>query len=112
MQVTEYDIRQLNMMKHFLSEFSLGHITLSKLINNLEALLYCLESVDDGWKTEFHDSWFVLEQVYAVSSFNKNVVTSSDQDILMSISNLNCLISIALDRCGDAGGGSNHGDYA
>lgn len=109
MQVTEYDIRQLNMMKHFLSEFSLGNVTLSKLINNLEALLCCLESIDDGWKTKFHDNWFVLEQVHAVSCFNKSVVTSSDQDILMSISNLNYLVSIALDQCGDEGG-SKHGD--
>ena len=111
MQVTEYDIRQLNMMRYFLSEFSLGNINLPKLINNLEALLYCLESVDDSWKTEFHENWFVLEQVYAVSCFNKDVVASSDQDILMSISNLNCLIGNVLDRCGDAGG-DNHSDYA
>lgn len=53
--ISEYDERQISLMKETLSLFESGKVTLKKLIDNLEGLLFCLQSVDIQWKNDFHE---------------------------------------------------------
>jgi len=46
MKLSEYDQRQLSLMEEMLNLYSSGNMTLKKLIDNLEGLLFCLQSID------------------------------------------------------------------
>ncbi|MGV8927968.1 MAG: hypothetical protein ACOH2G_20130 [Ewingella sp.] len=91
-QLSEYDQRQLSLMEDMLNLYFLDKISLKKLIDNLEGLLFCLQSVDIEWKNEFHEYWFVLEQVYAVALFRNESIDPNDPDILESLKQLQCLL--------------------
>lgn len=92
MNISEYDERQISLMKEMLILFESGKMPLKKLIDNLEGLLFCLQSVDVEWKNEFHDHWFILEQIYAVASFRNESVSEDDPDLLNALSQLNELL--------------------
>lgn len=92
MNISEYDERQISLMKEMLILFESGKMPLKKLIDNLEGLLFCLQSVDVEWKNEFHDHWFILEQIYAVASFRNESVFEDDPDLLNALSQLNELL--------------------
>ncbi|HAT1617872.1 TPA: hypothetical protein I8Y09_004626 [Raoultella ornithinolytica] len=92
MKLSEYDQRQLALMEEMLSLYSSDKMTLKKLIDNLEGLLFCLQSVDIEWKNEFHEHWFVLEQVYAVASFRNESIDPDDPDIQESLKQLRRLL--------------------
>lgn len=93
MNISEYDQRQISLMKEMMALFDSGDILLKKLIDNLEGLLFCLQSVDIEWKNEFHEYWFVLEQIYAVALFRNEPVSPSDPDLLDALRNLNELLN-------------------
>ena len=92
MKLSKYDQRQLSLMEEMLNLYSSGNMTLKKLIDNLEGLLFCLQSVDTKWKNEFHEYWFVLEQVYAVSLFRNESIDPEDPDIQDSLKQLRRLL--------------------
>lgn len=92
MKLSEYDQRQLSLMREMLDLYASDKISLKKLIDNLEGLLFCLQSVDVEWKNDFHESWFILEQVYAVSSFRNECIDPEDPDIQESLKQLRHLL--------------------
>lgn len=92
MNISEYDERQISLMKEMLSLFESEKISLKKLIDNLEGLLFCLQSVDIEWKNEFHENWFVLEQIYAVASFRNESISQDDPDLLDALRHMNELL--------------------
>lgn len=51
------------------------------MIDYLEELLYCLQSVDAEWRNKFHENWFVLEQMYAVLLYRNESIEREDSDI-------------------------------
>ncbi|WP_342322976.1 hypothetical protein AAEY27_00250 [Kosakonia sp. BYX6] len=92
MTLNEYDQRQLSLMEEMLCSYSSGKITLKQLIDNLEGLLFFLQSVDVEWKNDFHEHWFVLEQVYAVALFRNESIDPDDPDIQESLKQLRRLL--------------------
>ncbi|QGY33110.1 hypothetical protein [Pantoea cypripedii] len=92
MKLNEYDQRQLSLMEEMLDLYSSDKITLKKLIDNLEGLLLCLQSVDSEWKNSFHEHWFVLEQAYAVALFRNESIDHDDPDIQESLKQLRRLL--------------------
>ena len=92
MNLSEYNQRQLSLMKEMLELYTSDKLSLKKLIDNLEGLLYCLQSVDAEWKNEFHEHWFVLEQVYAVSLYRHESIDRDDSDIQESLGKLSFLL--------------------
>ncbi|WP_146001004.1 hypothetical protein [Chimaeribacter californicus] len=91
--LSEYDQWQINLMKEMLISFDIGEISLKKLIDNLEGLFFCLQSVDEEWRDEFHEYWFVLEKIYAVSLFRNESVLCDDSDLCDSLRHLNELLT-------------------
>lgn len=88
MNISEYDNRQLSLMKDMLTLYLSKKISLKQLIDNLDGLLSCIKSIDTEWKNKFHEYWFVLEQVYAVALFRNEIVEPNDPDIQESIEQL------------------------
>ncbi len=93
MNINEYDKRQLSLMKETLNSYLTNKISLKKLIDDLEGLLYILEDIDIDWKNEFHEQWFVLEQVFAVALFRDEIIEPNDPDIDSAITNLEKLLT-------------------
>jgi hypothetical protein len=63
----ERERRQLDLMSDRLARFRSGTLGIGALINDLEALRYELQSVDDAWIDRFIDAWGDLEIPYAVA---------------------------------------------
>lgn len=59
--------RQLLLMLDRLDRFRGGELSIGPVINDLEALLYELELVDEPWRDEFVEGWSLLEIPYAVA---------------------------------------------
>lgn len=93
MNISEYDERQISLMRESLRLFESEKISLKKLIDNLEGLLFCLQSVEVEWKNAFHGYWFVLEQIYAVSLFRNEIIAKDDTDLVDALMHLNELLS-------------------
>ncbi len=93
MKISEYDRRQLSLMKERLSSFMSNNLSLKDLIDDLEGLLNCLESMNTEWKEVFHAHWFMLEQVYAVALFRNESINSDDPDILEAVKQLEALLN-------------------
>lgn len=92
MNLSEYNQRQLSLMKEMLELYTSDKLSLKKLIDNLEGLLYCLQSVDAEWRNEFHEYWFVLEQMYTVSLYRSESIDRADSDIQESLEKLSFLL--------------------
>ncbi len=92
MNISEYDERQISLMKESLELFASEKLSLEKLIDNLEGLLFCLRSVEIEWKNDFHEYWFVLEQIYAVSLFRNEIISKDDPDLVDALMHLNELL--------------------
>lgn len=93
MHLTEYDIRQINLMRKKLSLFILNKLSLGHLIDDLEALLSCLQSVDIAWKESFHEYCFILEQIHAVALDRNEPILHDDTDLLETIQQLKVLLN-------------------
>ena len=64
--ISEYDQRQLKLMRESLSSFQKNQIQLGSLIGSLEFLLNAMESVDDDWENKFLKEITTLESVNAI----------------------------------------------
>ena len=62
---SEYDKRQIKRMYSLLSDYKSEKISIRKLIDSLEALHGCLESIDESWKQGFLGKWGTLEDTYS-----------------------------------------------
>lgn len=65
--MSEYNKRQYSRMMECIESFESKKQTLQKCINDLKALIACLESPDIEIKNTLQANWAVLEEVYAVS---------------------------------------------
>ncbi len=65
--ISEYDERQYQLMREFISAYERRNLPLINLIGKLEALLGCLQNVSSDWRNDFLKQWGVLEDVYSVS---------------------------------------------
>ena len=93
MNLTEYDERQINLMKDKLNSFISSKISFKELIDDLRALLNCLQSVDMTWKELFYEHWFILEQVYAVALDRNESIDNYNDYLSESIKQLKSLLS-------------------
>lgn len=76
---SEYNLRQIYLMQARIKQYREGQIRIEQLINDLEALLNCLEQIDETWKTDFLCAWDILEIVYASAlSDNKTSLDAND----------------------------------
>ncbi len=93
--MTDYDMRQQNLMADKIKQFQNEEIHLGILVRDLEALLNALESVSSGWKSAFHEEWWNLEQVYAVAlDRNDDLVLIENEELISSsLENMKKLIS-------------------
>ncbi len=62
----EYNERQLKLMLEMISDYERGHLGIGKLIANLEALLLCLEDIENPWQQEFTAQCGKLEDAHAM----------------------------------------------
>lgn len=79
--MNDYDRRQLVLMSSQLESYRQGQLDLAGLIQRLDALFNALEAVGASWREAFHEQWFTLEQVFAVSLDRpgKNVIGDSKE---------------------------------
>lgn len=93
--LNEFDQRQLQVMLEVIHRFELNEVSLSSLINNLEALLDLLNFEDVIWKEAFIDNWENLEIIYAsVLDENKALLDKEDEEIINdSVTNIKKLIN-------------------
>ncbi|MGP6381470.1 hypothetical protein ACTZGB_18375 [Yersinia bercovieri] len=92
--LSDYDVRQISLMKDIIVSYESNKIPLADLIDRLRGLLDCLQSVDESWMQSFHDSWFTLEQVYAVVLDQGDTLDNYSEYIEESISNLKILLGM------------------
>lgn len=90
--ITEYDQRQLDLMRKKLEYFEQSKISLNDLICDLEALLYCLQNIDKEWCKKFHEECFDLEQIYAVALDRNEPLSKYDEMIKNTITNVKILL--------------------
>jgi hypothetical protein len=50
----EYNLRQMELMKKRIDEYSEGEIMIDKLLSDLEALLSNLKNINNMWKNSFY----------------------------------------------------------
>ena len=67
----EYNLRQMELMKKRIDEYSKGEIMIDKLLSDLEALLGNLKNINNVWKSSFLSAWGILEEVYAFALYDK-----------------------------------------
>jgi hypothetical protein len=61
----EYNQRQLHRMLDSLTAYEEHRSGLGKLVNNLEALIDCLQGSPGEWQDSLRKPWGILEDVYA-----------------------------------------------
>jgi hypothetical protein len=77
----DYNLRQLKLMMLRIEEYEKKLISLGKLINDLEALLDCLENFDQEWIKRFNKISFMLEYINAFAlSEGKNILDAEEQE--------------------------------
>lgn len=79
--MSEYNLRQISLMQTRINQYKEGEIRIDQLINDLQALLNCLEEIDENWKDSFLSAWSILEIVYAGALFD-NKTNLDDNDML------------------------------
>src|SRR3546814_11348776 len=77
---------QLNLMQQRIHDFLEDKLELSCLINDLEALLNCMENVDKEWDSKFRNVWGILEDTYAFALHERSEEQTSELQSLMRIS--------------------------
>jgi hypothetical protein len=81
--ISEYDVRQIDLMKERISQFNKGEIQVDKLINDLESLLNCLENISENWKDYFLAALGEIEIIYAFALYeNRNSLTDEDMKVI------------------------------
>ncbi|WP_215847742.1 MULTISPECIES: hypothetical protein [Pantoea] len=92
--LTDYDLRQLELMRGILKAYDAEKISLSDVINKLEGLFECLQFSDNEWKTDFHTHWFTLEQVYAVALDRNEPLSYYESYLIDSMGELRNLLTV------------------
>jgi hypothetical protein len=65
---TNYNQRQFQLMLDIIREFDIKNIDYNaygKMVDNLQALIDCLEGMPNNKKDQFWSAWGILEEVYA-----------------------------------------------
>lgn len=78
---SEYNLRQIALMKEAIIKYKEGQIRIDQLIYNLESLFNCLEEMDKAWKSAFLSFWDILEIVYASALYNNKTILD-DNDMI------------------------------
>lgn len=85
--MSEYDLRQLRLMRDALQRYDRSNTVLEKLshlLAHLEALVHVLELVDEHWKFRFLGKLGVLDEVYAVAVDKGRTTLTADDVQLVS----------------------------
>lgn len=92
--INNYDERQLNLMLNKIDAFINNKLEIEHLLNDLEALLKVLETIDNSWRENFYREWLNIEEMYSYAlSENRNVFYDDEQKIILdSITNMKKLI--------------------
>lgn len=92
--MNEYDTRQYNSMLRVISSYKNNEIRLSKLINDLEGLLECLEEKESVFEDQFLRLWSELEIIYAMSldREDKNFTESEVKSLIESADKIEKLV--------------------
>ena len=85
-----YNQRQYQRMIASIDAYESGQMSLPKLIDNLDALLVCLENMSGEWYDSFMGEWTVLEEVYAVA-LDRNGGRLEDDDLRKIASAVNAI---------------------
>lgn len=96
MILTEYDRRQVMLMRNTVSDYTNGHISLATLISNLSILINHLQSVTTDWKDRILSHWWNIEITYAMALDEGKVTDEDSEDLLGSISNIKAMLFEAL----------------
>jgi hypothetical protein len=96
-EVTEqwdYNQRQYQLMKQFITDFEAGTLNIRALIDSLNALLNVLQGASQEWKSSFNAEWWTLEEVYAVAlDRGKTRFSQEDEDLIFeAITNMRRLL--------------------
>lgn len=63
--ITEFDKRQIILLKNQLEYYEKNTMDLGALVSRIEALLGAMEDVDKLWKDKIYQFWIDLEVIYA-----------------------------------------------
>lgn len=97
--MSEYNLRQLNLMLDRIEWYENKSIDLCALIQDLLGLLNALEDFDDLWKEEFRSNWINLDVIYAIA-IDRNVNPEDldkDGEIVKTLDALTKLITLKKD---------------
>lgn len=83
-KMTDYDVRQFNLMIERLDAFEQKAIDLGHLVSSLDGLQNTLQDIDANWKNAFLKQWGVLEDVYADALDKKLRVIPIEHAILIN----------------------------
>jgi hypothetical protein len=81
--VSEYDERQLSLMRGFIASYENDNLNLLVLINSLRGLLDVLEVISLNWKNKFKTEWWTLEQVYAICLSQERKSLNEEEIVLI-----------------------------
>lgn len=95
--MSEYEQRQLALMRGFLIDYTARRISLKRLLDGLEGLLLCVPNLPPDWRTEFHEHWLSLEQARAVALDRGDDVSVFTTEIEADIAALKILVAKQLD---------------
>ncbi len=69
--INDFDKRQLNIMLDKINMFKNKQLEFNFLIEDLNALLNVLQTIDKDWKKKFKKNWNALEEVYSFILYEK-----------------------------------------
>lgn len=95
--MSEYEQRQLALMRDFLVDYTFHRISLKRLIDVMEGLLLSVPDLPPNWRAEFHEHWFSLEQARAIALDRGEDVSVFATEIDAAIAALNDLVAKQLD---------------
>jgi hypothetical protein len=95
--MSEYEQRQLALMRDFLIDYTARRISLKLLLDVLEGLLLCVPNLPPNWRTEFHEHWFSLEQAQAIALDRGDDVSVFATEVEAAIAALKILVAKQLD---------------
>jgi hypothetical protein len=78
--MSEYDLRQYNLMLDIVNRKITSMDGLSNTLNNLQSLVSVLEQIDENWLSRFKSQWWILEEIYAY--YDSQGLHNLDVDIL------------------------------
>jgi len=101
---SSYNQRQYQRRIASIDAYDSSQMSLKKLINNLDALLGCLEKMSGEWYDSFMSEWTVLEEVYAVALDRNGGRLENDDipQIASAVNGIRIMVEDAALSCADA----------